>query len=111
MININTETLGVTLKFLGSIQGKTSLKHWKKIHQLTNCSQSKQNKIKLSLIIEASVSKIPTNTVVADYININKAFDLNSNLYQAFKEHGYTKMWKQREAVNLKSFSLINYNL
>ena len=33
-------------------------------------------------------------------------FELNFDFYQAFKQHGYTKIWKQREAVNLKSFSL-----
>ena len=27
-------------------------------------------------------------------------FDLNFDLYQAFKQHGYTETWKQREAVN-----------
>ena len=33
-------------------------------------------------------------------------FELNFNFYQAFKQQGYTKIWKQREAVNLKSFTL-----
>jgi len=48
------------------------------------------------------------HTVVGDYINIMKTtFDLDFNLYQAFKEHLYTKTWKQREAVNWKRFSLI----
>ena len=48
------------------------------------------------------------NTVVGDNINIMKmTFDLNFDLYQAFKQHGYAKTWKQREAVNLKSFTLI----
>ena len=32
------------------------------------------------------------NTVVGDYINTMKTtFDLNYDLYQAFKQHGYTK--------------------
>ena len=26
-------------------------------------------------------------------------FDFNFDLYQAFKQHGYTKTWKQKEAV------------
>ena len=46
-------------------------------------------------------------TVVGDNINIMKTtFELNFNFYQAFKLQGYTKIWKQREAVNLKSFTL-----
>ena len=51
-------------------------------------------------------------TVVGDYINIMKTtFDLNIDLYQAFKQHGYTKTWKQRETVNLKSFTLFTCKL
>jgi len=47
------------------------------------------------------VKKIQASTVVGDYINIMKiTFDFNFDLYQAFKQHGYTKTWKQREAVN-----------
>ena len=46
------------------------------------------------------------NTVVGDNINIMKTtFELNFGFYQAFKQQGYTKIWKQREAVNLKSFT------
>ena len=46
-------------------------------------------------------------TVVGDNINIMKTtFELNFNSYQAFKQQGYPKIWKQREAVNLKSFTL-----
>ena len=42
-------------------------------------------------------------TVVGDNINIMKTtFERNFDLYQAFKQHGYTKRWKQREAVNFK---------
>ena len=38
---------------------------------------------------------------LSDYINIIKTtFSFDFNLYQVFKEHGYTKTWKQREAVN-----------
>ena len=37
-------------------------------------------------------------------------FGYNFDLFQAFKQHGYTKTWKQREAVNLKSFTLITCN-
>ena len=52
--------------------------------------------------------------MVGDYINIMKTtFDLNIDLYQAFKQHGYTKTWKQRETVNKKAFlySLVNLQL
>ena len=39
--------------------------------------------------------------VVGDLINIKKTtFGLNFYLNQAFKQHGYTKTWKQREAFN-----------
>ena len=50
-----------------------------------------------------------TNTYgVGDYTNTMKTtFYCNFDLYQAFKQHGYTKTWKQREAVNWKSSSLI----
>ena len=34
-------------------------------------------------------------------------FRFNFDLYQAFKQHGYTKSWKQSEAVKRKSFSFI----
>ena len=45
-------------------------------------------------------------TVVGENINIMKTtFELNFNFYQAFKQQGYTKIWKQREAVTLKSFT------
>ena len=48
------------------------------------------------------------HTVLGDNINTMKTtFELNFDLYQAFKQHGYTKIWKQREAVNSKSFFLI----
>jgi len=58
------------------------------------------------------MSQIILNTVVGDYINIMKTtFDFNFDSYQAFKQHGYTKTWKQREAVNLKSFSLFTFEL
>ena len=40
------------------------------------------------------------HTVVGDYINIMKTtFDFNYDLCQAFNQHGYTKTWKQREAL------------
>ena len=43
-------------------------------------------------------------TVVGENINILKTtFDLNFYFYQPFKQHGYTKKWKQREAVNKKA--------
>ena len=58
------------------------------------------------------MSQIILNTVVGDYINIVKTtFDFNFDLYQAFKQHGYTKTWKQREEVYLKSVSLITCKL
>ena len=51
-------------------------------------------------------------TVVGDNINIMKTtFELNFDFYQAFKQHGNTKIQKQREAVNLKSFTLITCKL
>ena len=34
------------------------------------------------------------------YCSVKKTFDYNFDLYQAFKQHGYTNKWKQREAVN-----------
>ena len=38
--------------------------------------------------------------MVRDYINIMKTtLDFNFNLYKAFKQHGYTKTWKQKEAI------------
>ena len=48
--------------------------------------------------------KSEISTVVGDNINI-MTFELNFDFYQAFKQHGYTKIWKQKEAVNSKSFS------
>ena len=51
-------------------------------------------------------------TVVGDNINIIKTtFELNFDFYQAFKQYGYTKIWKQREDVNLKSLTLITCKL
>ena len=39
-------------------------------------------------------------TVVGDYTNTTKkTFGLNFDLYQAFKQHGYTNKWKRRESV------------
>ena len=39
--------------------------------------------------------------MVGDYNNIIKTtFDLNLDLYQAFKQNEYTKTWKQGEEVN-----------
>ena len=52
------------------------------------------------------------HTVVGDNINIMKTtFECNFDLNQAFEQHGYTKIWKQKEAVNLKSFSFITCKL
>ena len=50
--------------------------------------------------------------MVGDNINIMKTtFELNFDFYLAFKQHGYTKTWKQREAFYLKSFTLITCKL
>ena len=50
--------------------------------------------------------------MVGDNINIMKTtFELNFDFYQAFKQNGYTKIWKKRKAVNLKSFTLITFKL
>ena len=47
------------------------------------------------------------HTVVGDNINIIKTtFELNFDFLQAFKQHGYTKIWKKRKAVNFKSYTL-----
>ena len=51
-------------------------------------------------------------TVVGDNINIMKTtFEFNFDSYQAFKQHVNTKVWKQRKAVNLRSFTLITCKL
>ena len=51
---------------------------------------------------------VTSPTAVGDFINILKTtFDFNFDLFQAFKQHGYTKTWKQRKVVDEKSFSLI----
>ena len=61
---------------------------------------------------EHAVLVVYINTVVGDNINIMKtAFELNFNFYQAFKQQGYTKIWKQRKAVNIKSVTLITCKL
>ena len=42
-------------------------------------------------------------TVVGDNINIMKTtFELNFDFYQAFKQHGYTKIWKQLRSCQFK---------
>ena len=52
------------------------------------------------------------STVVSDNINIMKAtFELKFDFYQAFKQHGYTQIMKQRDTANLKSFTLITCKL
>ena len=38
-------------------------------------------------------------------------FEFNFDLYQAVKQHGYTLIYKSRDAVNEKSFSLITFKL
>ena len=50
--------------------------------------------------------------MVGDTINKMKTtFEWNFDLYKSFKQYGYTKIWKQREAVYSKSFSLITCKL
>ena len=52
------------------------------------------------------------STVVGDNVNILKTtLESNFDLYLVFKQHGYSKIWKQREDVNLKSFTLITCKL
>ena len=66
----------------------------------------------LSVIILYLLIRNMLCTVVSDNINIMKTtFELNFDFYQAFKQHGYTNTWKQIEAVNLKSFTLITCKL
>ena len=63
-------------------------------------------KRKMATKPSSSILRIKS-TVVGDYINILKTiFNLNIDLYQAFKQHGigYRKTWKQREVVNKKAF-------
>ena len=56
--------------------------------------------------------KIWRYTVVGNYIDIMKTtLESNFDSYQAFKQHGWTKTWRQREAINQNSFSLITYKL
>ena len=52
-------------------------------------------------------------TVVGDNINIMKTtLEMNFYLYQAFQQHGYTKIKKkQRKAANLKRLSFITCKL
>ena len=53
------------------------------------------------------ISKFWT-TMVCDYINILKTtFVFNFDLYQAFKQHGYTKNIETERSCQLKIFSLI----
>ena len=60
----------------------------------------------MKLLTMELLTMLVLTTVVGDNINIMKTtFDLNFNFYQAIKQQGYTKIWKQREAVNLKSFT------
>ena len=55
-----------------------------------------------TFVVNDNKSPRVLSTVVGDNINIMKTtFELNFNFYQA-----YTKIWKQREAVNFKSFTL-----
>ena len=59
-----------------------------------------------------TVSRKNKYTVVGNNINIMKTtLELKFDFYQAFKQHGYTKIWKERKTVNLKSFTLITCKL
>ena len=61
-----------------------------------------------SLDIEGAELKVFFYTMVGNYINtMNSTFNLNFNVYQTLKQHGYIKAWKQREAVNFKYVSSI----
>jgi len=43
--------------------------------------------------------------LAGDYVNIMKTtYNFHFDLYQGYKQHGYSKTWKHKEAVN--SFSL-----
>ena len=49
------------------------------------------------------------DTVVGGYIyNMKTTFDFGFDLYQAFKQLGYTKAWEQREAFNKKVLFIIS---
>ena len=70
-----------------------------------------KKKLKICNNLELFISFLST-TGVGDNINIMKTtFELNFDSYQAFKQHEYTKIWKQRKAVNLKIFTLITCKL
>ena len=67
---------------------------------------------RLTTVPFKTFSEYELGTVVGDNINIMKTtFELNFDFYQAFKQHGHTQIWKQRKAVNLKSFTLITCKL
>ena len=58
---------------------------------------------------QSSLRYHPLYTVVGDNINTMKTtFELNFDFNQAFKQHGYTKIWEQREAVNCNTKRLVN---
>ena len=93
-----------------------------KIHKLKQKQKNRDYNEKITVWKGKIVTKTKTrsytptpseeNTVVGDNINIMKTtFELNFDFYQAFKQHGYTKIWKQRKSVNLKSFTLITCKL
>jgi len=54
-------------------------------------------------------SKKSLDTVVGGYIyKMKTTFDFVFDLYQAFKQLGYTKAWEQREAFNKKVLFIIS---
>ena len=58
---------------------------------------------RLNLLRKFDREKHPT-TMVGDFINTMKTtFEFNINLNLAVKQHGYTKMYKSREFINLKA--------
>ena len=72
-----------------------SLKDVVKTHFVRDRIQS-NNVLDLSLCHKL----ISSNTVVGDNINIMKTtFELNFDFYQAFKQYGFTKIWKQLEKL------------
>ena len=63
------------------------------------------NCYKLKINNEMLLSK--TSILRSYFIQCQTTFDFNFDLYQAFKQHGYTETRKRREAANKESFSLI----
>ena len=88
------------------------------LHLLIRLNMFKNQVIKLKSVIGLTCLKIYTpkwilleNTVVGDYINILQTnFDFNFDLYQAFKQHEYTKTWN-KDKLSIKKAHLLLLNL